>query len=64
MEAHPPTDGCIADGKREVRTTQLFALPAFRQRGMLADVLPESLWLKLLQILLQLEGLAWVPVQF
>ena len=63
MEVHFITDSCVADGKREVRFTQTRAVPAFWQRGMLADVLPESLRLKLLQIPLQLESAAWVPVQ-
>ena len=56
-------DNYAADGKREVRFTQMGAVPAFWQRGMLADVLPESLRLKLQQIPLQLESAAWVPVQ-
>ena len=51
------------DAPMQVRLTQILAVPAVWQCGMLADVFPESLRLKLLQIPLQMEGLAWVPVQ-
>ena len=43
VEAHLVTDSRVADGKHQVRPTQIRAVPAVWQCDMLADVLPESL---------------------
>ena len=58
------TDDSVVDEKHEIGFTQMGVVLAFWQRRKSADVFLQSLRLLELQVELQFDGEAWVPVQF